>query len=56
MKREMICIICPKGCALCADMGPEGITVTGNTCPRVFTWTETKTSACSCVWALPTAR
>ena len=34
MKREMICIICPKGCALCADMGPEGITVTGNTCPR----------------------
>ena len=34
MKREMICIICPRGCTLCADMGPGHITVTGNACPR----------------------
>ena len=34
MKREKICIICPRGCALCADMGPGRITVTGNACPR----------------------
>ena len=34
MKREMICIICPRGCTLCADMGSGHMTVTGNACPR----------------------
>lgn len=35
MKREMICIICPKGCAMTVDYEGQDIkTVTGNTCKR----------------------
>ncbi|MBQ9510549.1 MAG: DUF1667 domain-containing protein [Clostridia bacterium] len=33
-KREMICINCPIGCLLTAEMTGEGIKVSGNTCPR----------------------
>lgn len=33
-KREMICINCPIGCMLTAEMTGNGIKVTGNTCPR----------------------
>ena len=32
MKREMICIICPRGCRLTVD--EETLEVKGNTCPR----------------------
>ena len=31
MKKNMICILCPKGCAL--TVSPD-LAVTGNTCPR----------------------
>ena len=34
MKRDMICIICPRGCSLCADIQRENVTVTGNACPK----------------------
>lgn len=34
MKRNLTCIICPKGCSLCAEINGEQITVTGNTCPK----------------------
>lgn len=34
MKRELTCIICPRGCALSVDMTENGITVSGNSCPR----------------------
>ncbi len=34
MKRNMICIICPRGCSLCAEIHTDQITVTGNACPR----------------------
>ena len=34
MKRNMICIICPRGCALHAESNNDQITVTGNACPR----------------------
>ena len=34
MKREMICIVCPRGCQLCAEQNGENVTVTGNSCPR----------------------
>ena len=34
MKREMICIICPRGCSLTADVTDKGVTVTGNACPK----------------------
>ena len=31
--RELICIVCPQGCHLKVD-GENGLTVTGNSCPR----------------------
>lgn len=34
MKRELTCIICPRGCALTADITDNGVAVTGNTCPK----------------------
>lgn len=34
MKRELTCIICPRGCALTADITETGVTVTGHTCPN----------------------
>ena len=34
MKRDMICIICPRGCALTADITEKGVCVTGHTCPK----------------------
>lgn len=34
MKRNMICIICPKGCFLEAEVGNGEIKVNGNACPR----------------------
>ena len=34
MVRNMICIICPRGCALTADITENGVTVTGNACPK----------------------
>lgn len=34
MKRELTCIICPRGCALTADISGSGVAVTGNTCPK----------------------
>ncbi|MGM9645749.1 MAG: DUF1667 domain-containing protein [Eubacteriales bacterium] len=34
MKKEMTCIICPRGCLLTADFSGEEITVVGNGCRR----------------------
>lgn len=34
MKKELTCIICPKGCALTATVEGEKVTITGNSCPR----------------------
>ena len=35
MKRELTCISCPIGCAMTAEMQPDGsVIVTGNQCPR----------------------
>ena len=34
MKKEMICIICPRGCSLCADVQGNVVTVSGNACPK----------------------
>lgn len=34
MKRELICIICPRGCQLTAEIQGENVKVTGNTCPK----------------------
>lgn len=34
MKRDLICIICPRGCSLCADVQGNVVTVSGNACPK----------------------
>jgi len=34
MKRDLICIICPRGCSLTAEISGEQVSVTGHTCPK----------------------
>lgn len=34
MKKDLICIICPRGCSLTAEVNGQTVTVTGNTCPK----------------------
>lgn len=34
MKRDMICIICPRGCSLTAEIDGVHVTVSGNACPK----------------------
>lgn len=34
MERKLVCIICPRGCTLTADITDTGVTVTGNACPK----------------------
>lgn len=34
MKRQLTCIICPRGCSLTVESTDAGLTVTGNTCPK----------------------
>ena len=42
MKKELICIGCPMGCMLCAELDEQGsvLAVSGNTCPRGKTYAE----------------
>lgn len=34
MKRQITCIVCPRGCVMSAEVCGDQITVTGNGCPR----------------------
>ena len=34
MKRDLTCIICPRGCSMTAQITETGVTVTGHTCPK----------------------
>ncbi len=34
MTRNLTCIICPRGCSMTADITPDGVKVTGHTCPK----------------------
>ena len=34
MNRNLTCIICPRGCALTAQINGDQVTVTGHTCPK----------------------
>ena len=34
MKKEFVCIVCPRGCSLSIDL--ETLEVTGNTCKRGY--------------------
>lgn len=38
MKRELTCIICPRGCALIAEVEGKQVRVSGNTCPKGETY------------------
>ncbi len=42
MKRELTCIICPRGCLLTAEVENGAVTVRGNGCPRGATYAETE--------------
>ena len=34
MKKNITCIICPRGCAMTAEITDAGVVVTGHTCPK----------------------
>ena len=34
MKKKLICVVCPRGCSLMAEVVDENVTVTGQGCPR----------------------
>lgn len=34
MIRKLVCIICPRGCSLIAEMNDNEVTVVGNACPK----------------------
>ena len=34
MKRDLICIICPRGCSLCAEINGSDVAVSGHGCKR----------------------
>lgn len=34
MMRNLICIICPRGCSLTAQISNDRVTVCGNACPK----------------------
>ncbi len=34
MERNIICILCPRGCSMTVKEASGSLTVTGNTCPR----------------------
>ena len=40
MKRELICIICPKGCPMTAEISGDTVVTTGNTCPNGAKYAE----------------
>lgn len=43
--RELVCIVCPLGCHLRAEIGPEGVRVSGNSCPRGAAYAEQEITA-----------
>lgn len=34
MKKAMVCIVCPRGCALTVTENDGNVTVSGNSCPK----------------------
>ena len=43
MERELVCIVCPKGCLLKAECeGSKLVSVTGNTCKRGLDYAESE--------------
>ena len=45
-KRELTCIVCPRGCQLTAELdGDKVVSVSGNICKRGVTYAETECTA-----------
>ena len=43
MKRELTCIVCPRGCQMTVELeGKNVLSVVGNFCPRGKTYAETE--------------
>ena len=43
MKRELTCIVCPRGCQMVVELeGKNVLSVVGNFCPRGKTYAETE--------------
>lgn len=42
MKKTLTCIVCPRGCTLCADMDGGIVTVTGHGCNRGVTYAQSE--------------
>lgn len=38
MKKEITCIICPRGCALEVEIDGDAVSVSGNSCPKGNTY------------------
>jgi CxxC motif-containing protein len=38
MKKELTCIICPRGCTLQVEINGDQVNVTGNACPKGATY------------------
>ena len=34
MKRKLVCIVCPRGCIIEADVSELGVKISGNGCPK----------------------
>ena len=34
MKRKLVCIVCPRGCLIEADVSEQGVEISGNGCPK----------------------
>ncbi len=46
MKRELTCIVCPKGCQLVVELeGKETISISGHTCKRGEEYAKTECTA-----------
>lgn len=42
MTKDMICILCPRGCHLTAEARDGAVTVSGNGCPRGVRYAESE--------------
>ena len=42
MEKDIVCIVCPNGCALHASVNGEEISVTGNRCPKGEEYAKTE--------------
>lgn len=42
MKRKLVCIVCPRGCEMIAEISGDSVTVAGNACPNGARYAQTE--------------